>query len=180
MAVIEHTPPLPADLSDTEKLAFLNGPIQGAPDWQKTAIGLFQAEWPDKDILHIANPRRELPEVTGEFSDDQYSEQVAWEDTHRQRATKFGGLLYWFAARDHSIQYKEGRAYAKTTMKELSQTFGELTRGANLNVSVGFDPDFEDGLRFERFHLRKHNIPIYNNLDDTAGALIEQIRKNDG
>lgn len=128
------TPPTRTDIG-SRPLVFLAGPIQGAPDWQtELAKGLLAA----RSNIYVASPRRDK---LGE-EDFVYVEQKAWEINHLQRAAKLGVVAFWFAAQDHSLPYKTGRAYAQTSRIEIGKLFGWLDFNPTIEMAVGFDPSY--------------------------------------
>ena len=133
MQVVEHRPPAAAALRYDSSSVFLNGPIQGAPDWQAHAIARFRSVPSDLLQLDVLNPRR-----LSLGPDFDYAEQVAWEKANRKRASRYGSvLLFWFAAQDHSLEYPAGRPYAKTTKKELDELLaGKIIAHGSISRSV--------------------------------------------
>lgn len=180
MAVVEHRPPVYPEIPEGEPGFFPNGPIQGAPDWQQRTLEIVTSLWVGTDTLHFTNPRRELPIGTGEFTEEDYFEQVTWEHDHRMRSAKFGGHMFWFAAQDDSIPYPDGREYAKTTKKELIHSLGMLDSGDPLNIAIGYDPDYRGADRWLNLHLRRLSLTVHTTLEATAQDLIKQIEANYG
>lgn len=174
MRVIEHKPPAPATLGAHEKAVFLAGPIQGAPDWQHQAVEGFTELRSRVGELHAFNPRRE-----GEFDPRDYQQQVNWELDHIALAAKQGVLLYWLAAQDHSIDYPEGREYAKTTKKELGIAIGQLILGNKLRVSFGIDPNYEDEERYFRTVFDRLGLPVHTSLGTTVEDAWLRLHKDD-
>lgn len=186
MFVMEHNPPEYGDIPDSEPVLFCNGPIQGAQDWQHAAYEIASGLWVATDTLHVANPRQARVTSSGEFTDEEYVQQVTWEDFHRMRAAWFGGHIYWFAAQDHSLPYTEGREYAKTTKKEIIHfkgmldAFEMLKATDKLNIAVGFDPDYEDSERYIKLFLKKRDIAVHDTLEATVESAIKQIEASYG
>lgn len=131
------TPPHYVDIDDYAPLVFLAGPIQGAPDWQTpTAHNLLS----HNDRLVIATPRLEYKDANFDKQN-----QVFWELDHIWRACRLGGVAFWFAAQDHSLDYKKGRSYAQTTRFEIGAVSMAQKNDAEIKAWVGFDPEYTSG-----------------------------------
>jgi len=172
MAVITHFPPAPISIPGYEKLSFLAGPIQGAPDWQKEATNILTDLYNEKRYgnFHIANPRREY--MDGTFK---YKKQVAWEKQGLKRASRNGGLLFWFAAQDVSLPYEEGRPYAKTTYKEFYRAIGWKDYQSDIPIVFGTEPGYGEHDRYTLTCLEEHNIIIHDDLALSCDALLKAI-----
>jgi len=94
---------------------YLFGPIQGAEDWQKSAIEIIYSLNLE---LHIISPRR-LEEKQEEYSHKKKLEQIAWERYHIEKTWKRGVSMFWFAKESEHI---DGRAYAQTSRFELGES----------------------------------------------------------
>lgn len=173
MRVSEHQPPVATEIPQSEKLIFLAGPIQGAPDWQKEAIKTLSNSYIRSDTLHIANPRR-AGGLDPDFNDEKYEEQVKWEKHHLRQAARQGAIIFWFAAQDLSLQYKEGRPYAQTSRIEFGRVMGWLDYNPAIEVAIGIEPDYEGGSeRYFRGCAKEHYLPIF----DTLGVVCEEAVK---
>lgn len=174
MRTIEHFPPEDHSLHDADKLLFSAGPIQGAPDWQSRATGLYTEIvaniGTDSEIMHIANPRREYLDDTFDWD-----AQVDWEEHNLERAATNGGSLFWLAKRDYDLPYEEGRAYAQTTRFE----YGDMTRRKmcipSTNIVLGIEPGYKGS---ERYYVRKANklgIEVVDDLEAACLALTKLV-----
>jgi hypothetical protein len=133
---------------------FLNGPIQGAPDWQSYAIPMLQDAV--KKPVTIASPRKDY--APGEFV---YEAQVDWETHYRWLAKQNGVNLFWLAREEtHDCE----RAYGQTSRFEVGECLEWVKDGAN--VAIGIEPGFSN----ERYIRRRYSIyprvPIVSRLDD--------------
>lgn len=172
MAVITHFPPKSDFIPGYEELDFLAGPIQGAPDWQADAAAFLSQlhNSSSRGNLHIANPRREyLDEIFN------YDGQIGWEKQHLKRASKLGGILFWFAAQDMSLPYEEGRPYAKTTYKEFYRAIGWKDYQSNIAIAFGTEPGYGEHDRYTLSLLKEHHIPVYDDLYVTCDALMKAV-----
>lgn len=158
----------PARVPVERPLIFLAGPIQGAPDWQATAIAFIAAEAPDLDV---ASPRRE--ETGGEFGEDKYIEQVDWEHDHLAIASNRGAVLFWLAK--EAIRVPE-RSYAQTTRFELGEAV-TVHRYTGANVVVGIEDGFTNARYLRRTIGKKAPaIPLCATLEETCRKAIELAR----
>ena len=154
-------------------LAFLAGPVQGAPDWQTPmAQRIFEAR-PD---VAAASPRRRS-EDEASFAPEQ---QVQWEHESLLRARRFGTVGIWWAAQDLTdSSYRQGRAYAQTTRIEEGMTFGWHEFRPGFMPIIGFDPEYGanggGSESYSRIMANILHIPVYDSLDDFTNALIESI-----
>ena len=173
MSVTTHFPPGYSGIGDFEPLIFLEGPIQGAPDWQAEATEIITDIWNAQGEglpLHIASPRR------GELKDDfDYDIQVKWEKYHLKRAARNGAILVWFAAQDHSLTYESGREYAKTTKGELTREIGWLDYNPNINLFVGIEPGFESLSRYQMTCLQEYNLGSYVDLESLCEVAVKSV-----
>lgn len=145
-------------------LIFLAGPIQGAPDWHAETISLLQAT----DIF-IASPRRPDSEG-GDFSQDAYNEQVAWEHYHLQRAGENGVSLFWLA---REARHQCDRAYAQTSQFELGEAV-TLHRWKGIKVVVGIEKGFSNARYLRTTITRKAPaVPLCSTLRETCDAVLE-------
>lgn len=147
-------------LTDDEELMFLAGPIQGAPDWQADFANKIIERRPG---VVVATPRASIDTKSKEFD---FNAQVDWEDKHLWRAAKLGGIVFYFAAQDKSLPYREGRAYAQTTRIELGKILG-WRKFMPLNVAVGFDANYEGGSeRYIRRMCERDEVPVATGADE--------------
>ena len=166
----EHQPLEAVQVTNTERLFFLAGPIQGAPDWQREGFRLIEESFTDSSHIHVANPRREY--LDGTFN---YSSQVDWEKLHLWRAAHSGGTLFWIPRQDFSLDYEAGRPYAKTTAQELQRYAGWLMYDPKLPISIGIEPGCEfDSQRYFRHTADEFQVPVLTSLDDVVANLLEQ------
>jgi len=155
-----------ANLEVSDGFIFLNGPIQGAPDWQKDAVDLIHATNPD---IVIASPRRDYLPMTFD-----YPAQVNWETVHRLLASKSGVNLYWLA-KELEDKHDVLRAYAQTTRFELAESkvrhevYGE-------KMVIGIEKGFS-GARYiiQRFEEDCPDVPIAFSLEATVKEAIGLI-----
>lgn len=139
-------------------LIFLAGPIQGAEDWQKTAIDLIRKE---NRSLNIASPR-------GDYSKRKfdYNKQVDWETYHLNLAAKSGAILFWLAReKEHMCD----RAYAQTTRFELAEWVIKHIFNKKIKLFIGIEVGFT-GVRYLRRRMEQDcpEIIIYPTLDDVC------------
>lgn len=153
----------PTQIFSAEKVIFLAGPIQGAPDWQGQIINYFETNYPDSDLT-IASPRRY--DVSHDFI---YKEQVNWETTYLNMAANYGSIIFWLAEQNEHVP---GRAYAQTTRYELAEWITKY-KYENVKLIIGIEDGFS-GEKYIRCRLEKENpeIKIYNSLNQ----IIEQIK----
>lgn len=173
---IEHRPPEDIILGKHDRLYFLAGPIKGARDWQKDAVAYLDLIAP-RQALHIANPRRDV--MAEDFNDDLYEEQTAWEDRGRLRAAQNGGLIFWLAARDYSIEYDEKRSYAQTTRFEFGEAIGLLLCESLVNISLGIEPGYRGNERYYRHQARRFSLPVHDTLTGTIDYALKVDHRED-
>jgi hypothetical protein len=170
-----HTPPHTLHIESHTPLVFLAGPVQGAPNWHSPIADELLTF---RDDIHVASPRRLLEDEIDVFTANDSQEQVEWENAALERSAKFGSIVVWFAAQDHSLPYRTGRAYAQTTRLELGEAWGWLTAGWQFPLVVGFDPNytFEGGGSESYVHIKQRlkKFPIYHSLDDIVSHVIEE------
>ncbi len=163
---IEHRPPAEFHIASHDTLYFVAGPIQGAPDWQKEAFYHIDSLAP-RTGTHVANPRRELIDI-----DFDYDEQVSWEKRGLWRAAKHGGILVWLAAQDHSLSYKEGRAYGQTTRFEFARAIGWRDYDPFVHVSIGIEPGYDGSERYYRHAAAESGLPVHSTLEEACNYLV--------
>jgi len=169
-----HLPPVDNPVPARHSLVFLAGPIQGSPDWQTPTAEELLHHLPD---VHVASPRR-IAESHDEFD---YNEQVLWELNHIRRANKLGVVSFWFAARDFTLPYEEGRSYAKTTRNEVNRAFGWYDYKP-FPLVLGFDPNYTptggEGERHIVAMAKELELPIYDSLEDIIDQTMIQVPRN--
>ncbi len=158
MAIVEHRPPSLDHYLDGRPAVFLAGPIQGAPDWQEQAIQIFAHEYTRFPALNIFNPR------FGKVSSHNYAQQVLWEKRQLERARDHGAILFWFAAKDGSLPYEEGRAYAQTSRVELGRAFGWRDYNGGVKIVIGIEPGYRGSEKYFKTLADEYDMPIYENL----------------
>lgn len=144
---------------------FLAGPIQGAPDWQKTASGILVKALEDVEGI-VANPRREY--LDKEFD---YDAQTDWEEFYLNEAWMRNGIILFWLAKE--VEHDPKRAYAQTTRFELAK-YNE--RSANMVVGI------EKGFYGERY-IRKYvgkgsgDVPFFDTLKETVDYAVKYIKE---
>src|SRR5574341_2444029 len=109
LAMARHVLVAPGRVADLiGALIYLDGPIQGATDWQDEAIEILDEFAPD---VHVASPRS--PSFAGKFED-----QLAWDLEHIERAARDGVILFWLPK---EIHHRCNRAYAQQARFELGE-----------------------------------------------------------
>ncbi|HEX2614916.1 MAG TPA: nucleoside 2-deoxyribosyltransferase domain-containing protein [Nitrososphaera sp.] len=164
-----HYPPQFANLPDEEPAIFLAGPIQGAPDWQEKAVKTFRKidlPWP----LHVFTPRVPRVSSSQEISHS-YERQVMWEKRHLEKARDIGAVLFWFAAKDDSLPYPEGRAYAQTSRIELGRVFGWRDLMAT-TIAMGIEPGYQGSVNYIKSMADEYGIHIYDDLASLCRASV--------
>jgi hypothetical protein len=150
----------------TTAILFLNGPIQGAPDWQADAVDAIRSQPPDHELT-IASPRKAY--LDGTFI---YEKQVDWETHYRSRCHKIGVNLFWLAAQTTDTP---GRSYAQTTRVELGETMTEhIYTGAKM--VVGIEQGFSNA-RYIRRRLAQScpGVLVVDSLDDTCTEAVRLL-----
>lgn len=153
----------PECVSSKQKIVFLAGPIQGAPDWQSEAIKVLTTLNPD---ITIASPRRET------FEGVSYDQQVDWETDHLRKAGKNGIIMFWLAK---EVEQIPGRSYAQTSRAELFEWKMRHERdGAKL--VIGIEEGFS-GSKYikKRFSQDSPDVPILSSLEETYKTVLEML-----
>lgn len=150
---------------------FLAGPIQGSKDWQAEAIDILKR---NPDVL-IASPRRPNVVIKGDFSEQDYTEQVDWEHYYLDLAKKHGVTMFWLAKEE---QHDCSRAYAQTTRFELGEAMAN-NRAAGAKLVVGIEEGFTNA-RYISYTLKKKapSAFVCGSLADTcwtAAYLLRQV-----
>ena len=167
---------------DETPLVFLEGPVQGAPDWQTPfahrlldAIPGIAVASPRATPEHQANLQSKDPEVKEPALD----RQIAYEFLARRLAFQLGAVTLWYAAQDPTIPYPEGRVYAKTTEKEDSEVWGWMVAHPDYSFVVGYEPGFRGrSIDDKDYGNRNHSlieIPEHHSLDDVFNATVDAV-----
>lgn len=176
--------PQPIILPENTPLVFLEGPVQGAPDWQTpfahtlldTVPGIAVAS-PRATEAHQENFRSKDSDIKAQTSE----RQVAYEFLARRLAFHYGTIAMWYASQDPTIPYPTGRRYAKTTQIENGEVWGVLATQPDYPLIVGFDEEFVEGPDNSRGYIsRNHalmNIQEYTSLNDVLNATVEAITR---
>lgn len=138
-------------------LIFLAGPIQGAPDWQQTAIEILKDRGAD-----LASPRS----AKKNYTEDDYMVQVDWEHQHLLRASEYGSVMFWLAK---EAEHVPGRAYAQTSRFELGWHFEKALDG-RCRLVVGIEEGFSNAryLRYTIEKLSAGKVKIVDTLQETC------------
>ena len=153
----------PEHVSSEQRMIFLAGPIQGAPDWQSDAVNILIALKPD---ICIASPRRES------FEEVSYDEQVNWETENLRKAGENGVIMFWLAKENEQIS---GRSYAQTSRAELFEWKMRHERDG-AKIVIGIEEGFT-GSRYikKRFDRDCPDVPILESLEETCKRALEMI-----
>jgi hypothetical protein len=150
-----------------EPVIFLNGPIQGAWDWQAKAVELIRDRVQDQRLV-IASPKRD--KLAGDFV---YEQQVGWETHYRQLAHEGGVNLFWLAA---ETEHDCSRAYAQTSRAELFESkLRHQYEAARLVVGIAYG---FSGTKYilHRFGQDCPDVPICKTLETTCRMSLELLR----
>lgn len=112
---------------------YLGGPIDGADDWQQTAISLMSELAPFPII--IANPRSTMPGRV------RYEDDIAWALLYQGLARRNGCVLFWFPCRTIICR---ASCYASTSRQELAEHVTHYQYGSR-RLAVGVEPGFDGG-----------------------------------
>ena len=153
----------PEHVSSEQRMIFLAGPIQGAPDWQSDAVNILIALKPD---ICIASPRRES------FEEVSYDEQVNWETENLRKAGENGVIMFWLAKENEQIS---GRSYAQTSRAELFEWKMRHERDG-AKIVIGIEEGFT-GSRYikKRFDRDCPDVPILESLEETCKRALKMI-----
>lgn len=165
-------------------LVFLEGPVQGARDWQTKFAEQLLDRVPN---IAVASPRA-LP-----FHQDNFSSrdaetkrrtserQVAYEFLARRRAFQLGVIAMWYAEQDPTIPYDPARRYAKTTQIEHGEVLGWKAAHSEYPFIIGFAPAFLEGPDNSRGYLGRNDaldgITEYTSLDDVFNATVDALEQ---
>ncbi|HXY18297.1 MAG TPA: nucleoside 2-deoxyribosyltransferase domain-containing protein [Candidatus Nitrosopolaris sp.] len=166
MSIRVHRPP-EIQNSDGPGI-FLAGPIQGAPNWQADAVNHFEDLLKNEATVNIFNPRASSLDHTKE-------DQILWEKKYLLHARRYGAIMFWFAAQDHSIKdYPVGRAYAQTSRIELGRAIGWKDYAYLIRLGIGIDPDYTGGNEdYIKSCAKEHKIPVYDSLARLCTHVVE-------
>jgi hypothetical protein len=146
-------------------LVFLGGPVQGAPDWQATAIAEVQAH----DVkLHIANPRcKPFP--------GNHDANIDWQVDYMARAAENGVVLFWLP---REIKHRCDRTYAQDVRVALGE-YLSLSLTKRIFMAVGVERGFT-GEYYVRRRVLKHypNVPLCRTLRQTCAVAVELLRRD--
>jgi len=172
MGAIETNPPEYIDIPPTDVVAFLAGPIQGAPDWQQQAVTYIDLQT-EEDIF-VANPR------TDDYRT--YDLQVDWEQRHLWRAKQLGGILFWLAceAEDAPAPNEADRAYGQTTRVEFGKITGWLDYQSDIIIAIGMDEAYRGSHKYYRHEAQKYKVDVQDTLEETVDYLLERIEEQYG
>lgn len=201
---------LPRTLIDfdeaTDTVFFLAGPIKGAGDWQKEAIGMFQryaVNLGNHSNVYVVCPSEYKSDhdffslkVIG-ISEESYTEKqkeitrsrTDWERHHLEIASRLGCIIFWLGKEDerNPRERKDG-PYARDTYGELGEWRARMFyerkyNNTQINLVLGADPDFHGLAQIERNFKRMigEHFQIDSTLDETirrAISLKEQKKSN--
>lgn len=171
-------------ISEETPLVFLEGPVQGSPDWQTPFAHRLLEAVPD---IAVASPRA-LPEHQANLQSKQpdikepaLDRQIAYEFLARRLAFQFGAVALWYAAQDPEIIYPEGRVYGKTSEKEDSEVWGWMAAHPDYPFIVGYEPGFRGRSAGDKdYGNRNHHligINEHQSLDDVFNATVEGVEQ---
>lgn len=156
-----------------ERIVFLAGPVQGAPEWQPEAAQLIHDI---DDSIIVASPRRDYEKDGIDFV---YEKQVNWEKEFLKRAGEAGVIAFWLA---DQVTPTPGRAYGQTSRFELGEWYARHEiMGAKL--VIGSEPNFGNIRYFkQKFSTNEatQDVPFVDSLPElarTAVELLEGVRK---
>ncbi len=174
--------PQPIAISETTPLVFLEGPVQGSPDWQTPFGHRLLEAFPH---IAVASPRAtpeheaNLTSKDARVKSEALDNQIAYELHARRIAFRQGAIALWYAAQDPSIPYPEGRVYGKTSEKEDSEVWGWLAAHPDFPFVVGYEPGFRGREPGDKdYGNRNHHllgIEEYDSLDDVFNATSEAV-----
>jgi len=149
---------------DTDRVIFLAGPIQGAPDWQSEAAKTIHSI--DSSIV-VASPRKAYK--PDEFV---YEKQVDWETHFLRLSGKNGVVIFWLPKQ---IAETPGRSYAQTTRFELAEwKMRHEHDGSRIIIGI------QDGFGNERYIRRRFgqddpDVVITDSLEDLCRRAVELL-----
>lgn len=156
------------DISPTDIVIFLAGPIQGSYEWHEEFIKKISERLKtDKNVI-ICSPKRIKKD-----DNFNYDEQVNWESYYLHKSSKQGIIVFWLAK---EIEKIEGRSYAQTTRFELAEWWTKGQYINNFKIVVGADKEF-NGLKYINKKF-KDNYPLFNmnySIDKTIDEIIKKV-----
>ena len=162
MARYVVTAPHDAELAETfdGPLAYLAGPIQGAGNWHREAVGLLGDLAPD---LHVACPRarnfRGGPEP-----------HLTWERAYAGRAAREGVILCWLP---RETAHRCNRSYGAQPRFELGEWVVRAQRG-EICLVLGIERGFTGGPYLaRRLALDYPQVPLCRSLRQACAAAAE-------
>ncbi|MGV9002118.1 MAG: hypothetical protein ACOH18_04165 [Candidatus Saccharimonadaceae bacterium] len=170
------------DIPDDMPLVFLEGPVQGAPDWQTPfANSLLEAV----AGIAVASPRATSAHQVAFTSKDPETKirasekQVAYEFIARRRTLQYGAVVLWYAAQDLSIPYNQARRYGKTTPIENGEVWGWMMAHPDYPLILGFDSAFQEGPDNSRGYISRNHELIglqeHASLYDVFNATVSRL-----
>lgn len=174
--------PQPIHIAETTPLVFLEGPVQGSPDWQTPFAHRLLEVIPD---IAVASPRA-LPEHQANLqsNDRAVSEQalelqIDYEFLARRLAFRCGAIALWYAAQDPSLPYPEGRVYGKTSEKEDSEVWGRMFDHPEYPFVVGYEPGFRGRKPGDKDYGNRNHARLaiheHSSLDDVFKATLAAV-----
>lgn len=174
--------PNPIDVDDSTPLVFLEGPVQGALDWQAPLAERLLAA---RDDIAVASPRPTLEHEVS-FSAESETErerasdrQVAYEFIARGYAMDLGVIAMWWAPQDPLVPYPEGRVYGKTSNYEMGELAGWARAIPDYPLIVGYDPTFTaskaNSMNYQLRNLHLMGRPIHKSLDELERAILAHL-----
>lgn len=164
MARVVITAPNDLDtLPDLGSLLYLNGPIQGARDWQAEALAILDRVAPD---LNVASPRAAVFSGSPE-------RHLQWEQTCLEHAASNGAVLFWLA---NETQHRCGRPHAAQMRFELGEWAVKAQAGL-VRLVVGIERGFPGAAYLHRRLTTSFpNIVVCRTLQQTCVAGAELAR----
>lgn len=150
------------------KIVFLAGPIQGAPDYHNEIISYFIKNAPDKNFT-IASPKKDY-----KHNDFNHQKQVDWETKFLNAASKNGIIIFWLAK---EVENVKGRAYAQTSRFEISEWLVKSSLDKNIEIFIGIEEGFSGDVYIKHRATKDLNYkkPIYNDLNKMLDDIIKII-----
>lgn len=153
------------EITKATKVVFLAGPIQGADNWQATAIKMLKTKLGETNSVVVANPRSTVPPSHWDDS------IIDWETKYLNLASRTGVILFWMAP---ETKHYCDRSYAQTTRFEFAEWLTKAQYNKSIQLAVGIDPGYTGQ------HYIKHRMGdmekmfhIFSSLEST----IEEVYK---
>jgi len=166
MIKILRPPMYDINLSPTDIVIFLAGPIQGSSEWHEEIIDKIKENNIDKNVI-ICSPKR--------LSNDNfiYDEQVNWESLYLDKASKQGIVIFWLA---EEINKVDGRSYAQTTRFEIGEWWAKGQYIDNFKIIVGAENGF-NGLKYitKKFTDSYKEFKLISNIGDMVDEIIKKL-----